>query len=38
MIGILVKNRLLAVFGSVVGRAKRGKEIKKASLLKYRSL
>ena len=34
MIGILVKNRLLAVFGSVVGRAKRGKEIKKATLLK----
>ena len=34
MIGVLVKNRLRALFGSVVGRAGRGKEIKKATPLK----
>lgn len=31
MIGILIKNRLRAVFGSSVSRAKKGREIKKAS-------
>ncbi len=30
MIGILVKNRLRALFGSLIGRAGRRKEIKKA--------
>ena len=34
MIGILIKNRLRAVFGSAVGRAGKGKEIKKPSALK----
>ncbi len=34
MIGILIKNRLRAVFGSSVGRARKGREIKKASGLK----
>ena len=34
MIGILIRNRLRAVFGSAVGRAGRGKEIKKATPLK----
>lgn len=34
MIKILVKNRLRALFGSAVGRARKGKEIKKASPLK----
>lgn len=34
MIGALIKNRLRAVFGSAVGRARKGKEIKKSSTLK----
>ena len=34
MIGILVKNRLKAVFGSAVGRARKGQEIKKPTTLK----
>lgn len=34
MIGILIKNRLRAVFGSTVSRARKGREIKKATASK----